>query len=107
MEQPKRLEAAVPPPVPATVPAATPTPVPPPAAHEDHIPEAPQLPAQEDPQGTRETLPTYADAARTPPSPGPQGAAPQPAAGETRSAGSPLCRSTRASRLPRRYIEEF
>ena len=103
MEQPKRLEAAVPTPVPATAQASNPAP----AAHEDHIPEAPQLPAQEDPQGTRETLPTYAEEARTPPSPGAQGAALQPAAGETRDAGSPPRRSTRASRPPRRYIEEF
>ena len=76
------------------------------AAHEDHIPEAPQLPAQEDPQGTRETLPTHADAARTPPSPAPKGAAPQTAVGDVIGAISTPRRSAGASRPPKRYIEE-
>ena len=77
-----------------------------PATHEDHIPEAPQMPAQEDPQGTSQTPPMYTDIASTRSSPAPQIAVLQPVTGETIGAGSPPCRSTRASRPPRRYIEE-
>ena len=103
-EQPKRLEAAVPSPVEGT-PSTEEAPVP--ATQDGHTPEALQTPAQEDPQGMRQTSLMDADVASTAPSPAPQVAAPQPAAGETRGAGSPLCRSTRASRPPRRYNEEF
>ena len=39
--------------------------------HEDNTPEAPQVPVEEDPQGGGEPIRTYADIARTPPSPAP------------------------------------
>ena len=44
---------------------------------EEHIPAALQTPAQDDLQGTSQTPSTYADVARSPPSPPPQAAAPQ------------------------------
>ena len=76
------------------------------ANQEEHIQAAPQTLAQDDLQGTSQTPPAYADVASTPPSPPQQTATPQPAAGDVIGAGSPPRQSTRASRPPKRYIEE-
>ena len=100
MEPQVQMEVETPPPGEGSlssgeVPLATP--------QENNIPEAPQVqePLQEDSEPRR----SYADVARTPPSPEPEGASPQPAVGGPEAGIAPR-RSTRPRRETKRYITE-
>ena len=100
MEQQDQTEVEIPPSgegtlSPGEVPLTTP--------QESNTPEAPQI--QEPPQEGSEPRRSYADVARTPPSPEPEGASPQPAA-EGPETGSTPRRSTRSRRETKRYITE-